>query len=127
MLKVSASLFQTNVLPSTLLETASPVMMDTFSELEDASWLLLKSLPTSDVLLGTGKARNVSNAPTTGSLMLKASAFLYLTNAPLSTLLEIVFPAMMDTDSFQADASWLPNKNPLTLAAPLGTGRAKNA
>ena len=124
-IKVLVSPSQISARPSTLPETVSPAMMDTFSELENASWLPNKNPQTSAVDFGTGKVKSVSNAPTTGFSTAKEFAFLSQINAPLSTLPETVFLATKDTDLLLEDANLLLFSKLLTSAVALGIGTSK--
>ena len=72
-------------------------MMVTTWSMEDVNLLLLKDLPTKDVVFGIGKTKNVLNVLKTGSSITKESVSPSLITARLIILLVIAFLATKDT------------------------------
>ena len=78
----------TIALPMMLLVSASHATKDTISLMELVNSLpsTLPSLPTQDVLIGTGTTKSAWLAPKTGSSTLTKSAFPFQTNVLLMML-----------------------------------------
>jgi hypothetical protein len=86
------------------------------------------SPPIPDVLPGIGTTKSVSHALNTGLSMLTKSAFPFLINAPLTEMMELVFPASRDTILRTVPASSLHSTtlSPLILDVLPGIGTTKS-
>ena len=120
------SLSQISAEIMTLQELVFHVMKDTTLSWEDVNLQLLKNLQIKDVELGTGKTKDVFNAPTTGSSITSENVFPSLISARLSIEPELANHAIKDTISLWEDANLLPLKNPLTLDVENGTGMIRS-
>ena len=116
----------TNAKPSINLEPVSHATLATISSTEPVNLHPSRNLLMRDVEPGTGRTINVWPAPTTGSSIKWANAYLSLINAIPSTELELANHATRATTSSKEDVSWLPLKKYQILDAVNGTGKRRS-
>jgi hypothetical protein len=131
MLTKSAFPFLINAPLTEMMELVFPASRDTILRTVPAS-SLHSTTPSPlilDVLPGIGTTKSVSHALNTGLSMLTKSAFPFLINAPLTEMMELVFPASRDTILRTVPASSLHSTtlSPLILDVLPGIGITKSA
>jgi hypothetical protein len=131
MLTKSAFQFLINAPLTEITELAFPASRDTISKKEPvfSPHSTTPSLLILDVLPGIGTTKSVLHALNTGLSTLIKSAFQFQTNAPLTEMMELVFPASRDTIS-KKEPVFSPlstTPSPLILDVLPGIGITKSA
>ena len=124
---VSASPFPISVPLTITPEPAHNVLLAITLKMGDAFSLQSKKSLMLAVLLGTGLESDAWNAQNTGFSTLTESAFLFLTNVQLMTLLEPALNAIKAIILTMVNASKLPFRRFLMWAVLLGIGITKSA